>query len=167
MTEEISTFESLDDIRQQNQRPAFLKVLCILSWIYVGFGVLGGLINTLGSQDDQIRDLNNAKELYNEMFPELAYDLDPFIYAQQENLKFENSIKFILLLIEGLAVFMMFVQKRIGFWIYSGVQLSFILLYISIYPFPNLFSYLTIFGISVPILIFSILYALNLKHMNR
>ena len=168
MTEEMTTFDSEDDFMNPNKRPQFLKVLCILSWIYVGFGVISSLSSAFSSETEQIQSLEEVKSIYENMeMPLIKDDMISFISTKQDNYKLENTGNFILILIEGLAVYLMFMQKRTGFWIYSGVQVAFILLYISIYPFPNIFSVFALVFLCLGILIFEILYALNLKHMNN
>ncbi|MCO5259932.1 MAG: hypothetical protein M9916_07295 [Crocinitomicaceae bacterium] len=41
--------ETLDSVNGGNQRPTFLTVLCILTFIGSGLGVLGGLMGLMGS----------------------------------------------------------------------------------------------------------------------
>ena len=61
----------------------------------------------------------------------------------------------------------MFVQKKTGFWLYTGVQFGFLMLIISIYPLSNIFTFMTLILMTMIILVFEILYALNLKHMKN
>ena len=59
----------------------------------------------------------------------------------------------------------MFMQKRTGFWLYSGIQLGFILMVFAFYPFPNFMTSISLTMMGFTILLFEILYAVNIKHL--
>ena len=146
MTEEISTFDSEDDFIQPNKIPMFLKVLCILSWIYVGFGLLSGISTSFTSKAKQIEAIDLAIDSSLSQLGDVGNEsgitdqIISFYTAKKNNLMFENIMYLLLLLAEGLAVYFMFMQKRMGFWIYSAVQLAFILMIFAVYPISNYFT---------------------------
>ena len=85
--------------------------------------------------------------------------------ASRDNLRVTNLGNLIFLLIEGVAVFMMFNLKRNGFWLYTLAQIGLVSLMIMVMPWPNLISTLTVCVTLFLVLLFEILYAVNLKHM--
>ena len=85
--------------------------------------------------------------------------------ASKDNLRITNLGNLIFLLIEGIAVFMMFNLKRNGFWLYTLAQIGLVSLLIMVMPWPNIISTLTVVFTLFLVLLFEILYAVNLKHM--
>jgi hypothetical protein len=70
-----------------------------------------------------------------------------------------------LFLLQGVAVFMMFQQKKIGFWSYLIIQVGIIGVMSYFYPWPNIFSMAAVGYRGFTSLLFVILFAVNLKHM--
>ena len=65
--------------------------------------------------------------------------------ASKENFRVTNLGNLIFLLIEGIAVFMMFNLKRNGFWLYTLAQIGLVSLVIMVMPWPNSISTLKLF----------------------
>lgn len=148
------------------KRPAFITVLAILSWIYVAIGVLGALVNSFSSEEKQIEQIDQAIAIYDDMdeMP-LLDDSIAALEASKDNLRITNLGNLIFLLIEGIAVFLMFNLKRNGFWLYTLAQIGLVSLLIMVMPWPNIISTLTVVFTLFLVLLFEILYAVNLKHM--
>jgi hypothetical protein len=167
---ENQDLEVFDDGEFNNEaprkRPAFITVLAILSWVYVAIGVLGALVNSLSSEEKQMQQIDQAIAIYDDMddVPFLA-DSVAVLEASRDNLRVTNLGNLIFLLIEGVAVFMMFNLKRNGFWLYTLAQIGLVSLMIMVMPWPNLISTLTVVVTLFLVLLFEILYAVNLKHM--
>jgi len=68
-------------------------------------------------------------------------------------------------LLEGFAVFMMFNLKKTGFWLYTLSQVGMLSIMMYIFPMDNTLTMVTLFFSGLLILVFEILYAVNLKHM--
>ncbi len=124
------------------------------------------LVNSLSSEEKQMQQIDQAIAIYDDM------DDVPFIEdsvavleASRDNLRVTNLGNLIFLLIEGVAVFMMFNLKRNGFWLYTLAQIGLVSLMIMVMPWPNLISTLTVCVTLFLVLLFEILYAVNLKHM--
>jgi len=148
------------------KRPAFITVLAILSWIYVAIGVLGALVNSFSSEEKQMQQIDEAIAIYDNM-DEMPFldDSVAVLEASRDNLRITNLGNLIFLLIEGIAVFMMFNLKRNGFWLYTLAQIGLVSLLIMVMPWPNIISTLTVVFTLFLVLLFEILYAVNLKHM--
>jgi hypothetical protein len=167
---ENQELEVFDDEEFNNEaprkRPVFITVLAILSWIYVGSGVFGALINSLSSEEKQMEQIDQAIAIYDDVdeMP-LRDELIEVLEASKENLRISNLGNLIFLLVEGIAVFMMFNLKRNGFWLYTLAQIGIVSLAIMVMPWPNIISTLTIVFTLFLVFLFEILYAVNLKHM--
>ena len=167
---ENQDLEVFDDGEFDNEvprkRPAFITVLAILSWIYVAIGVLGALVNSFSSEEKQIEQIDQAIAIYDDMdeMP-LLDDSIAALEASKDNLRITNLGNLIFLLIEGIAVFLMFNLKRNGFWLYTLAQIGLVSLLIMVMPWPNIISTLTVVFTLFLVLLFEILYAVNLKHM--
>lgn len=167
---ENQDLEVFDDGEFDNEvprkRPAFITVLAILSWIYVAIGVLGALVNSLSSEEKQMAQIDEAIAVYDDM-DEMPFldDSIAVLEASRDNLRITNLGNLIFLLVEGIAVFMMFNLKRNGFWLYTLAQIGLVSLMITVMPWPNLISTLTVGFTLFIVILFEILYAVNLKHM--
>lgn len=167
---EKQDLEVFDDVDFNNEaprkRPAFITVLAILSWVYVAIGVFSALANSLSSEEAQIEKIDEAIAIYDSMddMPFLD-DSVAVLEASRDNLRVTNLGNLIFLLIEGIAVFMMFNLKRNGFWLYTIAQIGLVSLMIMVMPWPNLISTLTVCVTLFLVILFEILYAVNLKHM--
>ena len=167
---EKQDLEVFDDVDFNNEaprkRPAFITVLAILSWVYVAIGVLSALVNSLSSEEAQIEKIDEVIAIYDSMddMPFLDDSL-AVMEASRDNVRITNLGNLIFLLIEGIAVFMMFNLKRNGFWLYTLAQIGLVSLIIMVMPWPNIISTLTVVFTVFIVLLFEILYAVNLKHM--
>ena len=167
---ENQDLEVFDDGEFNNEvpgkRPTFITVLAILSWVYVAFGVLSALVNSFSSEEKKIEQIDQAIAVYEDTdeMP-LRDEFIELAEASKENLRITNLGNLIFLLIEGIAVFMMFNLKRNGFWLYTLAQIGMVSLMIMVMPWPNLISTLTVCFTLFLVLLFEILYAVNLKHM--
>ena len=115
MNEEVSTFDYEEENPKGSNRPAFLKVLCILSWISVALGVFGCLSNSLTPFSDSMDVLDDQISMMEEIDAPGLEDFGYFLQAKKDNFKLENTGNFILILIEGFAVYLMFMLKKIGY----------------------------------------------------
>jgi len=167
---ENQDLEVFDDVDFNNEaprkRPAFITVLAILSWVYVAIGVLGALVNSLSSEEKQMEEIDQAIAIYDGM-DEMPFmdDSIAVLEASRDNVRITNLGNLIFLLIEGIAVFMMFNLKRNGFWLYTLAQIGLVSLIVMVMPWPNSISTLTVVFTVFIVLLFEILYAVNLKHM--
>ena len=88
-----------------------------------------------------------------------------FMESSVVNAKMMNLVTLVLMLVEGFAVFMMFKLNKMGFWIYTLVQVVLIGVTIYFVPWPNVLSTMTVGFYGIIVLLFLILYGVNLKHM--
>lgn len=152
------------------QRPPLLLIICILTFIGSGWGILGNLINlfttnitTISTQliesSNFVEDQTNSNG-----FDDLLFSSMNTINSLAEHAKTISIIQLILSLISLLGAILMFNLKRIGFYLYTAVQIS--ALFVT--PYFAGFTMFTIIGMlwaAFISLVFIILYAINLKYM--
>ena len=166
MEDNIEIFEEPQENININERPKFLTVLCILSWVNIAFALIAALMNSFTSDQDQQAAIDQQIAIYSEIdMPLIKDDLIEYMTIKKENLKSESLINLILMLVEGLAVYLMYILYKNGFWLYTGVQACILGFLFFNSPSDNYFTTITIAISGFIIIIFEILYAINLKHM--
>lgn len=167
----MSEFEDTIDngeIVGKSVRPKFLSVLCVLSWIYVAISVLGSLSNITTSYEDLEAQIEVSRDQLENMPPGMEgfmEDTLSFAEGTLEYIKPMNIITLVLMLIQGMAVYQMFNLSKNGFWLYTLVQVLLIGVTVYFIPWPNILSTLTIAFYLLIVIIFLILYGVNVKHM--
>lgn len=150
------------------ERPTFVTVLCILSWIYVGLAILSSLTSAFTSQEDLEAQMELSRAQIEESpmaSSDFMQDFLSFTEGSLEYSKTMNLMTLVLMLIEGLAVFMMFKLNRLGFWVYLAVNAVLIIGTAYMIPWPNVMSSMTVGFTGFIIAVFVVLYGVNLKHM--
>jgi hypothetical protein len=150
------------------QRPTFISVLCILSWIYVAFSVLSSLSTALTSQEDLQEQLEASRAQIEESpmaSNQMMQDIISFSEESMENTKSLNLMTLVLMLVQGLAVYMMFRLNKLGFWLYLIVNIILIAGTAYMVPWPNIMSSMVVGFSGLITVVFVILYGVNIKHM--
>lgn len=154
------------------QRPTFLTVLCILSFIAGIWGVYSGIQNSF--TDKAQEELENARiemeEAMDEMgdAPAMVADMmeSALVMAETaaENAKSLGYVEIATSLLSLLGVWLMWNLRRMGFGIYVVASLLGLLVPFAFLGF-NLVTFIGLgFGAFITVL-FIVLYAVNLKHM--
>ena len=136
------------------KRPTFLTVLCILTFIGSGWGVLGSIFNFFTA------DVING-DLYMETYNSMVGDIESDPYGLTQSIVDMNLV---LSLISLLGAILMFNLRRIGFFLYTAAQI----LMLFVMPYFAGFGFLTLVQMTlsgIVTLAFVIMYAVNLKHM--
>ena len=157
----------------QLKRPTFLTVLCILTFIGSGWGVLSQLFSLLFTN---LVDVSAQTEQLNSMMDNMESGagtsfLSGILSSSQEvmqatmmHAKSIAVISLVLSLLSLCGAILMFSLRRIGFYIYTVAQL----LLLFVVPYFAGFSMIVVMGMLFSALftvVFIILYALNLKAM--
>lgn len=151
------------------QRPTFLTVLCILTFVNTGWGILSGVFSLFTKN---LFDGNMQMEQFNSMSGE---NHSPFISqligSTMEMLQVSvvygtqiNLCNLVLTVITLIGAIQMYNLKHLGFYLYVAAQV----LMLFIWPYFAGFSMILVMSMIVSALfttIFIILYALNLKYM--
>lgn len=159
---------------KQMKRPTFLTVLCILTFIGSGWGILSELFSliTAGMVNQSVQ-----MEQYTQAMDQLADSgvsssfISGLLSSSQEviqaSMMYRTQIAvcgLILSVISLIGALLMFRLKRIGFYFYTAAQV----LMLGITPIFIGFSLITITSLifsAIFALLFIILYAVNLKYM--
>ncbi len=160
---------SYSHVTSDDKMPNFLKVLCILTFVGAGFGILGAVSNLLLSDiteaslklSSTILDSSPVNDV-------LGFDFDQMI-VWQKYINIAGLLGAILCLTGAL---IMWKRKRIGFFIYvPGAIIPAIVTIMGMkYMFTGLlggFAALAGYGALVFGIAFVVMYGLNLKHMNK
>lgn len=142
------------------KRPTFLTVLCILSFIAAGFGIVGGLLLSAGSA---MVNSDTVQEAVSESAdPNAAANLEQLSSGMAEaGLSTSAILLGLAFTVIGLiGVIMMWKLKKTGFYVYTGASLLSILSPMFMGGSID-FGFMTIVNI-----LFIVLYGMNLKHMS-
>ena len=155
MSESTPTFESPENTSSNmNERPVFLKVLCILSWIGSGIQIFVSTLYSIFINESV------KQEMYNLLPNQEMVDM----YKDIFNLMDKTSIWYLILYLGNVAfVYMIWNFKKMGFYGYCLIQVLILLVPYSVNPFD--FNQLLLSAI-FPI-IFIVLYGVNLKHLRN
>jgi ABC-type multidrug transport system fused ATPase/permease subunit len=160
---------------ETKKRPTFLTVLCILSYIGVAFQIISAIISIgagaaasgLSSVGKELSQGTNELSNIEGMDQSLS-NLNEATEALDKAAQYASVVgivNIIAALICLVGVIMMWKLKKTGFYIYAVGELGAPIVAIILMGFSTIFGGMMLFvSLIVPIL-FTILYALNLKHM--
>lgn len=162
---------------QQNklQRPTFLLVLCILTFIGSGWGTLSNLFSvfTAGLTDSSMQ-MEHYSSMLNSMdqgagSAVLSDILNSTMASLQATFVHAREIavvSLVLSVISLLGAILMFQLRRLGFYLYTAAQILalFVLPYFAGF---SMYVLIVMFFSGLISLLFIILYAVNLKYMTR
>ena len=162
---------------QQNklQRPTFLLVLCILTFIGSGWGTLSNLFSvfTAGLTDSSMQ-MEHYSSMLNSMdqgagsavFSDILNSTMASLQATFVHAKEIAVVSLVLSVISLLGAILMFQLRRLGFYLYTAAQILalFVLPYFAGF---SMYVLIVMFFSGLISLLFIILYAVNLKYMTR
>ena len=156
---------------QQNklQRPTFLLVLCILTFIGSGWGTLSNLFSVLTDSSMQMEhyssmlnsmDQGAGSAVLSDILNSTMASLQAtFVHAREIAV-----VSLVLSVISLLGAILMFQLRRIGFYFYTAAQI----LMLFVLPYFAGFNFMVLAGMlfsAIFAVIFIVMYALNLKYM--
>lgn len=158
MEEIVDTFPA-----EEKKRTQFLTVLCVLSFIGIGWGLASGLMNFNKDADEEMAKVQESMEQMgdSEMMGKIMEGTMTMLEHQREL----TIMGLICSAIALLGVIMMWQLKKKGFWIYTVAQ-ALSLVGVFIILGVNFMSLMTIGIGGFFSILFVILYAVNLKHMS-
>ncbi|TSJ42489.1 hypothetical protein [Fluviicola chungangensis] len=174
MSEGYTDMEQQEE--QRRKRPVLLTVLCILSFVVVGFGLLGALFSLISGQPtpDEIDAAYNqivqmASEMRDKQLTTIADMLEQgaeLTVYQQHRYWSVLGINTLTMLTGFAGVLLMFRGKKLGFHLYIIYNLlsvggTFLIVPSHMVPMASVIMNLIISGL------FIFLYSLNLKWMNK
>jgi len=165
--------DNITQVVQPKKRPTFITVLCILSLIGSGgFGLLQPLYQFVTfekSYPEKLEQIEKGLEQMEDAGMESGFLYDMAVNGQivlektQENLVPMTAANVIFALFSLLGIFLMFKLKKNGFYLYSVVNLFWML--VPVYFIGMEVGMMTLAMGGGFTILFIILYAVNLKHM--
>ena len=172
---ELKNMENpFEEQQNQFQRPTFLLVLCILTFIGSGWGTLSNLFSvfTAGLTDSSMQ-MEHYSSMLNSMdqgagSAVLSDILNSTMASLQATFVHAREIavvSLVLSVISLLGAILMFQLRRLGFYLYTAAQILalFVLPYFAGF---SMYVGMVMFFSGLISLLFIILYAVNLKYMN-
>lgn len=161
------------DESMKEKRGTFLLVLCILSWVFIGYSFIMGLVSLAGGTqklEEQLvqADMTNAfsQDTGNDMANSILSSANEMIIKTIENFYPLQMSNLVVLLIGALAVYMMFQLKKSGFYLY--VLYTILIPAISFYFLGANMIVIMAVGLNMFFgVLFLILYGVNLKRMTE
>ncbi len=167
--------DTIDNINQEEPRPRFLTVLCILTFIATGLSLVTGLFNLLVTGRQSEEQMINAKvamsESINEMrdmgmtsFVDLMEKIQRMSVEVNDNFYFAGIFGLVLTVIGLYSAIRMWKGSKLGFHIYivyNLLAIGGIYLYVSAANIPTVF---VVFNVILSG-IFILMYSRNLKWM--
>lgn len=168
MTEVLTNYE-----QQPVGRPTFLTVLCILTFIGSGLGLISNVRGyfaanaqaaIVATAKESVKD--NLGQSGSSSYDKLAAQMvDTLAVLSPENLKKSAIAGLVAAVLCLIGAFLMWGLKKTGFYAYVAGTLVGVIVPIVIFGFGNIFSLgITIVGGFFGVL-FVVLYGLNLKYM--
>ncbi len=169
----------MEDVRtnapEKRIRPTFLTVLCILTFIGSGWGIVSGFTSYASANlaagisqtamEDAQRELENSEvsnsgtALANQMLSGMSEVLNP------ENIRKNALFSIVSAVFTLIGAVLMFRLSKTGFWLYVlgtliGIAAPFI-----VYGPSNFLTVISSSAIAFVGILFVVLYGLNLKHL--
>ena len=150
------------------KRLVFITVLAILSWVFVAYAVVVRVFSSQASPDEmeiQFASMEASMQSNTELEGRIKEDVFEYYQVNNDNFSVLNFGQLLFLLLEGIAIYMMFTLKRMGFWVYTIAQIGFIGMCFYVFPSDNIMTTFMLAYYIFISLLFEILYVVNLKHM--
>ena len=155
----VKTSEQAPQEVKKTERPTFLTVLCILSYIGVGIAVITSLVAITAGKAGS-------------MFMNAAKDIEGMETSGMETaskgLKYASTVSGVSLisaLVVLVGVIMMWKLKKTGYYIYIVGEIAPVIASFLLIGMAGFFGgFMAMIGLIFPVL-FIILYGLNVKHM--
>ncbi|MFA9370578.1 MAG: hypothetical protein ACERIH_02625 [Labilibaculum antarcticum] len=164
--------ENVTTIEVPKKRPTFLTVLCILSFIGSGF-LLGATTYQYFTFEknypEQMGNFQSTLEMFSDAGTESGFAYESIenqmivLEKTSQNLGMISGVNILFAILSLLGVFLMFKLKKNGFYLYSGANLFWLLVPLVLVDFEA--SMMNALFLGLFTILFIIMYAVNLKHM--
>lgn len=165
-------FLDQDNLNIKNERPTFLTVLCIITFIFSGFYLIYSTSQLVSYSEVEQREAieltiiqmeESATNETAEIMGDMTTSFQIMAEEDIENRTLFVAITFLSILLSLFGAYMMFNMKKIGFHLYLGSKIIG-LIPLALYTLSVLVvAYYILFGFFT--LAFVIMYATNVKHL--
>jgi preprotein translocase subunit SecE len=169
----MENFDGMEENSMEREaRPSFLTVLCILSFISIGLGILSGLIGLafgpmseeamLQQKTEWAKMADELRSLGSEGFAVMMEQFERMLDALNRNHYANSAISVLIRMVGLLGVFWMWKGKKNGFHLYIIFSLlALVQMYFFVSP-ADIPTIMVIWNVSISAL-FVFLYSRNLK----
>jgi Na+/melibiose symporter-like transporter len=169
--------ESLDYMKGEStpERPPFLTVLCILTWLYSGYAFISGVFSFFvaksfnedqwkGVQEQLAEAMEGIDGNAARIVESLIEALSEMVVRGVENAALLNFTEIAVALLSAFGAYLMFNLKKAGFNIYVAAKFLGIVVPLAVFGINLLTA--AVYAIALLVGLFIIfLYSLNRKHM--
>jgi hypothetical protein len=165
-------YKIMETMNSSKTRPTLLTVVCIISYVLLGFSILNGftgaIFGTLTSTFEPVLEKIIERDVHLDEVPmgvrSLVEDSFDVAYKAMEHATTMSLLSLLLSVIALFGVIMMWQLKKTGFYLYTGAKI-FILLIPLIFLGLNFITFIAVTSTGMFAIVFIILFAVNLKHM--
>lgn len=159
--------ESIDDFNEglPQQKPVFLKVLCILTFVGSGLGILGAIVGFFSTGFVK-QSMELADEMSDGMYDRMGFDMQAML-EWQTYINIGNLVGALMCLSGALIMWRL---KKVGYYVYvPGALIPVIVSLVGMqYIMSGMMAGFGMIGVVFNLMIsaaFIIMYGLNLKHL--
>ena len=169
-------YNQLENNQEEEKRPTFLLVLCILTFVNTGFTILGGISGFISgpptkeeikeSNVQMAQSIDQLEKLNIDYWVDVIKRIQLMTEAMYANFAAYNAVSILVAIAGVAAAFLMLNGKKLGFHLYIGYSFLYVLqgyLFVSAAVIP---SFIVIINLLITGL-FVLLYSRNLKWMNK
>jgi hypothetical protein len=164
----------IDNFQEQEQRPSFLKVLCILSLISTGIAVISGIFNLISGPFNEeqmleqkvgmIKSIDELRTMGADQFAAIFEKIQRMTEAMNAQFYYVQIISLLVVAIGVFGIYKMWNRSKLGFHLYIIYSLlSVLTVYLFVVP-ADVPSIVVIINLVISG-IFVFMYSRNLKWM--
>ena len=164
----------IDNFQEQVERPSFLKVLCILSWISTGIGIISGFFNLitgpfseeemLDQKVEMIKSIDELRTMGADQFANIFEQLQRMTEAMNSQFYYVQIVSLLVVALGVFGIYKMWTRSKLGFHLYIIYSLlSVLTVYLFVAP-EDVPSIVVIINLVISA-IFVFMYSRNLKWM--
>jgi hypothetical protein len=169
-------YNQLENNQEEEKRPTFLLVLCILTFVNTGFTILGGISGLISgpptkeeikeSNVQMAQSIDQLEKLNIDYWVDVIKRIQLMTEAMYANFAAYNTVSIFVAMAGVAAAALMLKGKKLGFHVYIGYSFLYILqgyLFVSAAVIPSLIMIINLLIAGL----FVLLYSRNLNWMNK
>lgn len=165
----------IDNFQEKEERPSFLKVLCILSWISTGIALISGFFNLISgpfSEEQMLeqkvqmmKSIDELRTMGADQFVDILERIQRMSEAMNAHFYYSQIVTLIVVGIGAFGVWKMWNKSKLGFHlyiIYSLLSVLTVYLFVAAADVPSIVVIINLIVSGI----FILMYSRNLKWMN-
>ncbi len=169
-------YNQLENNQEEEKRPTFLLVLCILTFVNTGITILSGIVGMISgppsaeevkvSNVQMAQSIDQLEKLNMDYWVDVIKRIQLMTEAMYANFVAYNAVAILVAMAGVAAAFLMLNGKKLGFHLYIGYSFLYVLqgyLFVSAAVIPSFIIIINLFIAGV----FVLLYSRNLNWLNK